>query len=409
MSGLSSNVCGQTVDLKKNAIAAFKNGNYPEAIDLMDKAKSINPGDPEVYYYLGMFLHYRAYDSRPLMGYDVSYTSKIFYNLRKAIELKPDYGDAYYFLGAQHGAIASDALEKGDTSEYKKCFNDAFKEKCFPAWLIEYDLNILKSCDKDAVLIVGGDAEYDPIQYLQQIENYRKDVTVVPYAFLERPWFVKIIRDGIPNVIAKAPISLSEDQIMDLHPFKWDTLNIKVPIPGFVKNEYKLPPDTFFEWKLEPDLTSQRGNYLSVARAVIANMIETNQWKRPLYFSLGCSPTFFGGLDEYFQLCGLVNKVLPFKTANTKFNIDHERVTEVLLDKDNVKNFNDVTLHDMPRVSRILGNYYGALYRLAESFKKNNQQEKIPSIINFVKQNLPNKSLPYSDAMVKELEELLKN
>lgn len=405
----SFEVSGQSADLKQEALSSFKKGDYENAVKYMNQLKQQKPDDPEVYYYLGVFLHYRAYDSRPLIGYDKNYTDAIFSNLRKAIELRPDYGDAYYFLGAQFGANASDELKKGNTYGFKEYYEKAFKEKCFPNWLIEYDRNILKSCDKDAVLIVGGDAEYHPIQYLLQIENYRKDVTVVPYVFLERTWFLKIIRNGIPNVIAKAPISFSEEQIMDLHPFKWDTVTIKVPIDEQIKKDYNLSHDIFFKWNLKSDLTSQRGNYLSVARAVIANMIETNQWKRPLYFSLGCSPAIFGGLDEYFQLCGLVNKVLPFKTANTKFNIDHERVTEVLLDKDNVKNFNDVTLHNMPRVSRILGNYYGALYRLAESFKKSYQQEIIPSIINFVKQNLVSKSLPYSEASVKELDELLKN
>ncbi len=402
-------VFGQAADLKQEALASYKKGDYENAIKLMNQLKKQKPDDPEVYYYLGVFMHYCAYDSRPLVGYNNNYTDEIFFNLRKAIELKPDYGDAYYFLGAQYGSIASDALKKGDTSEYKKCFDDAFKEKCFPSWLLEYNRNILKSCDVDAILIVGGDAEYDPIQYLQQIEDYRKDVIVIPYAFLERPWFVKIIHDGIPNAITKAPISLPDEQILDLHPFKWDTLVIKVPINASVKKEFKLSQDTIFEWKLVPDLNSVRGSYLSVGRAVLANMIETNQWKRPLYFSLGCIQTFFGGLDENFQLCGLANKVLPFKTAKTKYNIDRERVAKILLDKNNVKDFNDVNIHNMPRVSRILANYSASLYRLASSFKKSNQQEEIRVIIDFIKQNLISKSIPSSQAIIKDLEGMLKD
>ena len=44
----------------------------------LKKALYESSNDAEIYYYLGWFNHYRAYDSRPLKGYDYSDSEQIF-------------------------------------------------------------------------------------------------------------------------------------------------------------------------------------------------------------------------------------------------------------------------------------------------------------------------------------------
>ena len=65
----AKNLCFKILDLKEQALEEFKNENYPKSIELLKKAEKETPDDPEVYYYLGYFCHYLAYDSRPLKGY----------------------------------------------------------------------------------------------------------------------------------------------------------------------------------------------------------------------------------------------------------------------------------------------------------------------------------------------------
>ena len=77
----------QEMTLKEQALEEFKKEHYNKAIDLLKKALSESPNDAEIYYYLGWFNHYRAYDSRPLKGYDNSYSEQIFKYLDKALEL----------------------------------------------------------------------------------------------------------------------------------------------------------------------------------------------------------------------------------------------------------------------------------------------------------------------------------
>lgn len=80
--------------LKEQALESFRRERYDEAVALMERAAEADPTDAESWYYLGFFNHYRAYDSRPLKGYDFSYSERVFSYLDRALELDPSLGDA---------------------------------------------------------------------------------------------------------------------------------------------------------------------------------------------------------------------------------------------------------------------------------------------------------------------------
>jgi len=107
-----SKLYGQTENYKQLGLDAFDNENYPLAISFMQKALKTDPNDEEIYYYLGYYIHYNAYDSRPLKGYDLNYSDTVLYYFSKALELDPNYGDAKYFYTAECGANAMYSLQK---------------------------------------------------------------------------------------------------------------------------------------------------------------------------------------------------------------------------------------------------------------------------------------------------------
>ncbi len=396
----------QETGLKKQAMAKFRQGDYVKAIELLEEAKIKAPKDAEIYYYLGYFSHYLAYDYRPLIGYNVDYSDNVLRYLLKAVELNPHFGNAYYFIGAEYGARAIGALQNEDKHRYKTAYRMAFKYEAFPLWLLEYGRNILNSCDKNAVLFVGGDAEFNPSQYLQVVEHFRTDVTVIPIALLDRPWYVETLCKGVAGVLKKAPLGFTHEQILNMHPYKWDTLTITIPISDALKNELQLSPAATMKWNILPDLKSDRGPRLSAGRAVLANIVETNKWQRPICFSLGCHPYFLAGLDDYFQLYGVVNRLLPVKTKNSIYRISPRRVEKILSDVRNIKDFYDVKSHDMPRVSNILLNYYVVLYRLAAHYKEQNQKGKIKKIVIYIKKYLSPDIFPGGRELMKRIVEI---
>jgi len=402
------NILGQTEEIKEEAKLLFKNSDYRRAVEILKQVEAKGTDDPEVYYLLGFYSHYLAYDSRPLVGYGDKYSDNVLYYLEKAIELNPNYGNAYYFLMAEYGARALNSLKEENSEKYTSNYRLAFEKGGFPLWILEYGKNLLNTCDENGILIVGGDATFNPIQYLQIVENYRRDVSVIPYGFFNRPWYVKKMKTGVKDVLRKTPIGLSDEQIFDMHPYKWDTLTIKIPISSILKTKYGLSKDEVFEWEMAPNLKGERKNYLSADKAVLASIIEANKWERPIYFSIGCHPTFTSGLTDNFQFCGLANKLLPMETEESKYSTNHEKIREILLNKNNIQNFMDVEKHDMPRASNVISNYYGILYKLAIYYKENDQLQKVSEIADFIERNLLTNVFPHGNKCVAEIRKLTK-
>lgn len=402
----ASSIFGQENNLKEDAIKAYKSADYEKAIKILEEIESKKTNDPEIYYLLGFYSHYLAYDSRPLVGYGTKYSDKVIGYLDRAIELDPNYGNAYYFIMAEYGARAIKALEDGNSELYVSNIKNAYDKGGLPLWLIEKGRNTLKSCEKDAILIVGGDAEFNPIKYLQVVEKYRTDVTVIPYALLNRPWYVEKLRVGVDKILRKAPIGFSRKQVFDMHPYKWDTLTVEIPISKELKEKYNLSVDANFEWEIKPNLIGKRKKYLSPDKAVLASIIENNKWERTIYFSIGCHPTFVEGLTDNFELNGMVNKLLPIKTLDTKYAINSDVIEKIFLNKNNFKDFKDVEKHNMPRVSRELGNYYSILYQLARKYNEEGNVQKLDEIVNFIENNLQTDVLPVGEKVVKNIRDL---
>lgn len=57
-----------------------------------------------------------------------------------------------------------------------------------------FALNLLNTCDKNAILFVSGDNETYPLWYLQECENIRTDVKVINLSFLNNDWHIDQIQ-----------------------------------------------------------------------------------------------------------------------------------------------------------------------------------------------------------------------
>ena len=140
----------QVQGLKEQALESFRRERYDEAVALMERAAEADPTDAESWYYLGFFNHYRAYDSRPLKGYDFSYSERVFSYLDRALELDPSLGDARYFYGAECSANAFHAMRERDLERLRHFYEKAFLKGAYPPWLLELGRNMLDGCDRDA-------------------------------------------------------------------------------------------------------------------------------------------------------------------------------------------------------------------------------------------------------------------
>ncbi|MGE4290541.1 MAG: tetratricopeptide repeat protein [Salinivirgaceae bacterium] len=373
-------IFGQSNNFKDEALRAFEKENYPQAISFLHQALEQNPTDKELYYYLGYFYHYNAYDSRPLAGYKLDYSDTVFYYLEKALELDPAYGDATYFYVAECGAQAFYALQSKDYDRVKQLYQKAAAVGGFPEWALEYGRLLFSQVAPDGILFTHGDFMLNVCWYLQLCENHRADVSVVPLVMLNRPFYVLELMHG--TLFQAVQFNASELQVMNMHPAKWDTLSLNIPVTDSLKTVYGLPAGYEMIWEVAPDLQGKR-SYLSTGRSLLLDIIEANHWKRPVYWAKGMDDYYLGGLEAYAYDKGLVSELVPFKTQETKYAFDSKALAD-LWDKNPPLNYRSVLEKNQPRVSAVvLYTYASGLIALAAHYNETGESAKLEQVIHW--------------------------
>jgi len=336
------------------AIQLGKELKFEEAIDILRKEIKINSNNADAYYWLGRYSHFLVYDTRPFIKKSDNWSkNEVIANLKKATKLNPDFGDAYYFLAAEYGARARESLKKGDIVQAKKELIQAHRLGGFPDYLLEYARCILRSCDKNAILFSNWDAPVNALMYVQLAEGFRKDISLIILNLLERPYYIKLLRDGIPNEINKVPINWNDNLIMDMHSyFPWDTLTIKIPISTFIKKEYWVPDSIT---KINLEIPGQYGgSALWIGTAAILNILENNKYTRPIFCALPKDDDMFYFTD-YLKAEGFVSRLMPYKTKNTDIAFDISKIENSILNPANYKYFAEIRIHNQPRTDYFFG------------------------------------------------------
>ncbi|MBZ0204594.1 MAG: DUF2723 domain-containing protein [Ignavibacteria bacterium] len=275
----------------------------------------------------------------------------------------------------------------------------------------EYAYNLLQGLDKDAILFTNGDNDTFPLWYIQAVEGYRTDVRVVNLSLLNTDWYIKEMKNSMPYGSLKVPISLSDDEISRISPVQWGdfkVVNVAVPqsaYPDSLKTRGQTPDK--LSWRMPYTFASGTVKAVKVQDQMIFDILKTNNWQRPVYFSATVTEDNYIGLDEYVVQEGMAKRIVPFKPeVPTQFRLNTERmwnnfmVTPSAFSKTPQDGyfFNSYSNPDMfynQVETNTVQNYRSQFLTFAYEFANQGDKKKVNEVLNRMEAAFPMSVIPY--------------
>lgn len=299
--------------------------------------------------------------------------------------------------------------------------------------------NYLESCAPNAIIFTNGDNDTFPLWYAQEVEGVRLDVKVVNLSLLNTDWYIDNMmrrktyeadplplsmqphqyRDGTrdyvymvenPNLQGfqdlRSVINFvaSDDQRTRLRTSRgfedyFPTKKFRLPVDSarVVANGTVAPEDAhlivpYVEWTMD-----QTG--LQKSHMMVLDFLATNNWERPVYFAITTGGDSYMGLEEYFQLDGMVYRLVPIRTADVSEQpgrINTRILYDNLMNKFVWGNINDPRVYLNEDHRRLTVNFRNIAQRLAHTLIDEGKADSAVAVLDKAMEMMPESQVPYN-------------
>lgn len=297
--------------------------------------------------------------------------------------------------------------------------------------------NLLDSVAPNGILFTNGDNDTFPLWYAQEVEGYRTDVRVAVLSYLNTDWYIDQMkqqsyesdpwpltlgmenyRQGTndylpyverPQVAAGIDLEQFISLVKQNHPalqvqYGQGTTLLTFPTKNFSLNVDKAKVDSMnFVPEYKEDEIVDRMQWtinksiLEKKHLVMLDLLATNNWKRPVYFSTTVNSADFIGLSNYFQLDGLAYRVVPVKTADEDQQgyVNKEVMYDNLMNKFSFRNFDNPDIFYDDNYLRFSANARDKFAKLATAYLEDGNVKRAKEVINRSFEVFPAESVPY--------------
>jgi hypothetical protein len=284
----------------------------------------------------------------------------------------------------------------------------------------DYAFNLLNSLAPYAIIFTNGDNDTFPLWYLQDVEGVRRDVRVVNLSLLNTPWYILQMKNKYNYEAPPVPISYSDEQVETIeNKFRFerpsdffqprelvipvnkellrstfeDSSRIgELSVPGTQSGSNKVPysPELSFEIPVESLDDEVRwfyqGNYLGSDRQgnelyytriqddMVLDILNTNQWVRPVYFAITVSQDGQLNMQPYFRLEGKAFRVVPVRQTE-QFGYVDPVIHGDRLRQFRFREINNEKAYFDENIRRMVDNYRTVITRQAQAWMAINEPD----------------------------------
>jgi len=316
----------------------------------------------------------------------------------------------------------------------------------------EIGANYLRSCAPNAVLFTYGDNDSFPVWYVQDVENIRTDVRVVNLSYFSAGWYIEMMRQ---KAFESDPLPLSLDQNKYI-----EGVRNQLPVSSRVDKPVNLKEVVAFagmdDRKYMIDLTG-RGDFMNylpassfiidvdTARVVengtvkeyfrdnivspliweypeddafksdlaIMDLLATNQWERPVYYSTTVPSTQYKGLEKFFVQEGMAYRVVPVNIENPEDGdygiIDPYVMFDNMMNKFQWGNADDPDVYLDETNRRMFSNFRRIFGNLGKSLLQAGDTVRAVEVVNRGLEIVPPSKMPFDFFCVSIAEVLLRS
>lgn len=353
--------------------------DYEKIFILLQKAIKLNPNSPEARYFLGYtYSRINSRDAQGIIALQLDLLYRASEQFQKVIELTPKYLDEiivldpYSKISSEWGSIAMSYLYHQQIDSAKWAFEEGKKRGGFGEFILALNRKILDECSQNAILISSGDNFTIPLWYLQTIENYRPDVSVIDISLLNTIWYPKFL-------------SSQKSISFDIQPQSLDTVS-------YIYWNDKLIKIAQFSWILTPSYADQ---YLLRGDRIFLSLLKKNKFERDIYFTIGFDEALRLNLNDHIKSFIIVEKLMTSSYLDLNYKEYSDMIKKYL-------NFSELLNTNSTDEVKLFDNLRYHLLGKTNDYLLNNEIKKAKGLINILDQYVNEDKYPYHNPQGKK-------